>query len=174
MWSQDRYLEAYHFAARAHLGQLYVGTDLPYIMHLSFVSMELIAALRAEPGRDEDLALTCALLHDVIEDTPIDHAQVAAAFGRAVADGVLALTKDESLPEDAQMADSLRRIRAQPPEVWMVKLADRITNLQPPPGHWSPAKVAGYRAEAERIFAELAEASPFLAARLRAKIDGYA
>ncbi|NNJ13191.1 bifunctional (p)ppGpp synthetase/guanosine-3',5'-bis(diphosphate) 3'-pyrophosphohydrolase [Chloroflexales bacterium ZM16-3] len=173
MWSQERYLAAYHFAARAHQGQIYTGTDLPYIMHLSFVSMEVIAALREEPGRDGDLAVQCALLHDVIEDTPLGYAEVAAAFGQSVANGVLALTKDESLPKGEQMADSLRRICLQPAEVWMVKLADRVTNLQPPPAHWTPAKIMRYRDEAEQIYAALAGASPALARRLREKIDGY-
>ncbi len=173
MWSQDRYLAAYHFAARAHQGQIYPGTELPYSIHLAFVSMEVIAALRDEPGRDGDLAVQCALLHDVIEDTPVGYAEIAAAFGTPVADGVLALTKDESLPHAAQMADSLRRIRRQPPEVWMVKLADRISNLQPPPAYWTAEKVARYRDEAAQIYAALAEASPSLAARLHAKIAGY-
>ncbi|NTV65521.1 MAG: bifunctional (p)ppGpp synthetase/guanosine-3',5'-bis(diphosphate) 3'-pyrophosphohydrolase, partial [Oscillochloris sp.] len=46
MWSQERYLAAYHFAARAHHGQIYPGTELPYSLHLAFVSMEVLAALR--------------------------------------------------------------------------------------------------------------------------------
>lgn len=173
MWSQELYLRAYHFAARAHQGQIYPGTELPYSMHLSFVSMELIAALAAEPGHDGDLAVACALLHDVIEDTQLGYTQIAAAFGPRVADGVLALTKDAALPKAEQMADSLRRIRAQPAEVWMVKLADRISNLQQPPPYWTAEKIAAYRAEAEQIDAALAAASPSLAARLRAKIDAY-
>jgi (p)ppGpp synthase/HD superfamily hydrolase len=173
MWSQERYLAAYHFAARAHAGQIYPGTELPYTIHLAFVSMEVIAALRAEPDHDGDLGVQCALLHDVIEDTGVGHAEVAAAFGPAVADGVLALSKNPALPKEEQMADSLGRIRAQPPEVWMVKLADRISNLQPPPARWDAAKIARYRAEAEQILAALGSASPALAARLQAKIAGY-
>ena len=173
MWSQDRYLAAYHFAARAHQGQIYPGTELPYILHLAFVSMEVIAALRDEPDHDGDLAVQCALLHDVIEDTGVSYDELAMAFGTPVADGVLALSKDTDLAKDAQMADSLWRIRLQPPEIWMVKLADRICNLQPPPAYWTAEKVDRYRAEAEQIHAALAEASPSLAARLREKITGY-
>lgn len=173
MWSQDTYLAALRFAAEAHSGQTITGTDLPYLLHLSLVGMEVIAALHAEPGHDADLAVQCALLHDVIEDTPVGYAEVAARFGAAVADGVLALTKDPALPKDQQMADSLARIQLQPPSVWLVKLADRICNLQPPPAHWTPAKAAAYRAEAELIAHTLGEASPLLAARLRAKIAGY-
>lgn len=59
------------------------------------------------------------------------------------------MTKDQTVGADQtdkwerkklQMQDSLRRIKSQPREVWMVKMADRITNLQPPPGHWSEEK----------------------------------
>jgi (p)ppGpp synthase/HD superfamily hydrolase len=91
-----------------------------------------------------------------------------------VADGVAALSKDDRLPKADRMADSLRRIREQPREVWMVKLADRITNLAPPPDDWSAAKRAAYRDEAIVIADALGAASPTLHARLRARIEAYA
>jgi (p)ppGpp synthase/HD superfamily hydrolase len=123
---------------------------------------------------DPDLAVQCALLHDVLEDTPATYAEVAARFGVAVADGVLALTKNKALPSKAeQMADSLTRIRQQPSEVWIVKLADRITNLQPPPAHWDAAKIADYQAESGTILDALGEADGWMAERLRGKIAGY-
>jgi (p)ppGpp synthase/HD superfamily hydrolase len=172
-WSQDSYIKAYKFAANAHRGQTVPGTDLPYITHLSFVSMEVIAALHAGQGRDENLAVQCALLHDVIEDTEVTYRQVEQEFGSSVAGGVSALSKDKTLAKELQMADSLRRIRQQPPEIWMVKLADRITNLQPPPSHWTKDKIEKYREEAIEILDTLGEASDFLASRLREKIDGY-
>ncbi len=172
-WSQDLYIKAYRFAAHAHQGQTITGTELPYVMHLSLVSMEIIAALYVEKGHDENLAVQCALLHDVIEDTEIAYRQVEKEFGRAVADGVLALSKDETIEKDLQMADSLRRIKQQPGEVWMVKLADRITNLQPPPAHWKQSKIVRYREEAIEIHNALGEASPLLSARLWEKISEY-
>lgn len=172
-WSQDTYSAAYRFAADAHRGQTVTDTDLPYLLHIGLVSMELIAALRVEPGLDETLALGCALLHDVLEDTPTTYAELVAAFGTAVADGVQALSKDVTLPKAERMADSLERIRRQPPEIWMVKLADRITNLQPPPRSWSTPKIAAYRAEAQQILDALGSASPTLAARLQQKIVAY-
>ncbi|WP_373541223.1 hypothetical protein [Chamaesiphon sp.] len=55
----------------------------------------------------------------------------------------------------------------------MVKLADRITNLQPPPIHWTSAKILQYRDEAIEIHTHLQLASPFLASRLAAKIQNY-
>ena len=71
------------------------------------------------------------------------------------------------------MADSLARIHEQPREVWMVKLADRIANLQPAPAHWSSEGKQRYREQASEILASLGEASDFLSTRLRQKIDQY-
>lgn len=173
MWSQDRYVDASRFAAAAHQGQTLPKLELPYLLHVTQVAMEVIAALRAEPGHDEDLAVLCALLHDTVEDSDVTVEQLAAAYGQAVADGVQALTKNETLPKHEQIRDSLRRIRQQPRAVWLVKLADRITNMQPPPRHWEPARVASYKADAREILATLGEASPLLATRLAAKIEAY-
>ncbi len=172
-WSQDGYSKAYRFAAQAHRGQTLPGTNLPYIVHLSLVSMEVIAALHAEPERDGDLAVTCALLHDVIEDTDITYGEIEATFGERVAQGVLALSKDKRLDKSQQMTDCLRRVRQQPPEIWMVKLADRISNLAPPPDHWRAEKRAQYREEAIQIHRALHRASPFLSVRLLEKIEAY-
>jgi (p)ppGpp synthase/HD superfamily hydrolase len=172
-WTQEGYLKALRFAAEAHGAQTFPGTKLPYLLHVGLVCMEVIAALREEPAHDQELAVQCALLHDVVEDTPVTLDQVRTAFGAAVAAGVSALSKDPSLPKEGQLEDSLRRIRAQPQEVWMVKMADRITNLQAPPGHWSREKAAAYREEARLIHRQLHEASAALAARLAAKIEAY-
>jgi (p)ppGpp synthase/HD superfamily hydrolase len=172
-WSQDTYIKAYKFAALAHHGQKVTGTEIPYIQHLSFVSMEVIAALSVEKEHNGDLAVQCAILHDTIEDTNITSEKIKSEFGLSVANGVLALTKDESLPKDIQMSDSLRRIKGQPQEIWMVKLADRISNLLPPPHHWNQDKITRYREDAILIYQELKDVSPFLASRLAGKIEDY-
>ncbi len=144
-WSQDNYIKAYRFAAHGHKGQLYPGTEISYIMHLSFVSIEIIGALTVEQCNG-DLALQCAILHDTIEDTDVTFEQLKSEFGLSVANGVQALTKDNNLPKHLQMSDSLQRIKEQPQEIWMVKLADRITNLQAPPHYWKQDKIIQYRA----------------------------
>ena len=138
------------------------------------VAMEVIAALAHEDGLDGELAVQCALLHDVIEDVGISYEKLTAEFGSDVADGVLALTKNNILQsKQEKMHDSLARIKDQPREVWMVKLADRITNLQPPPGHWNSEKIERYRAEGKEILNELGDASPFLSKRLNGKLRVY-
>ena len=54
----------------------------------------------------------------------------------------------QSTANVAQMADSLARIKQQPKEVWLVKLADRSANLGKPPHYWSAEKILAYRQEA--------------------------
>ncbi len=172
-WSQESYIKAYQFAAHAHQGQKFPGTNISYIMHLSFVSMEVIAALSAESYHDGNLALQCAILHDTIEDTKTTFEKIQTKFGEAVANGVLALTKDNSRLKHLQMSDSLRKIKQEPPEIWMVKLADRISNLQALPHYWNQDKIIRYREEGIEIYEALQNASPFLASRLATKIEDY-
>lgn len=172
-WDRELYIKACRFAAQAHQGQLYPGTDLPYLLHLNFVSMEIMAVLSVESQHDGDLAIQCALLHDTIEDTKTSYKQIESIFGVRVADGVAALNKNPGLEKSQQLADSLDRITQQPIEIWMVKLADRITNLQPPPSDWTTAKIAKYRDQAIEIHTRLQAASPLLAKRLAEKIQTY-
>lgn len=169
----DRYERALFFAASAHEGQRFPGKELPYLVHLVHVTGELLAALAVEDGLDADLAMQCALLHDCVEDVGVSPEQLRRDFGPAVAEGVAALTKDERLPKHERMPDSLRRLQAQPREVQMVKLADRVANLAEPPHYWSRDKRLAYREEGALILAALGEASPTLAARLRQRIERY-
>lgn len=178
-WSTELINKAWDFAALAHQGQTYATPNpdvrLDYINHVGAVTMELMWELARNPDAtlDANLLLQCALLHDVLEDTPYTYAQLAAEFGKAVADGVLALSKQADLPRPAQMRDSLQRIQRQPREVWMVKLADRINNLSEPPAHWTAQRIAAYGQEGQLIHDELKSAHAGLAERLQAKIDAY-
>ncbi|NEQ51248.1 MAG: bifunctional (p)ppGpp synthetase/guanosine-3',5'-bis(diphosphate) 3'-pyrophosphohydrolase [Leptolyngbya sp. SIO3F4] len=174
LWTPDAYTKAWNFAADAHRGQLVAGTQRPYINHLGNVAMEVMRAIAATPTVEKpDLAVQCALLHDTIEDTAVTYELAEKTFGAEVAAGVLALSKNPGLPKAEQMADSLARIRLQPGEVWMVKLADRISNLQEPPKHWGQEKILRYEAEARMILEALGEANGWLAQRLEEKIVAY-
>lgn len=176
-WDQDKYNIALNFAATAHGAQKVPGTPYSYVVHITEVAQEVMAAVfdadKTGVVLDADLAIQCALMHDVIEDTQVTYDEIARYFGEKVAAGVLALSKDAGLPKDRQLRDSLERIRQQPREVWMVKMADRIVNLQPAPSYWTVAKKELYREDARIILTELKEADLFLAERLRSKIDQY-
>ncbi len=174
MCDQEVYIQAWNFASVAHEGQFVPSSNKPYINHIGLVAMEVMIAAGKEQTEDTTLAVVCALLHDTIEDTSVSYSDIVDVFGAAIADGVMALTKDKSLPtKQEQMLDSLCRIKQQPSEISMVKLADRITNLQPPPSHWNKIKIENYRLEAELILKELGSSNELLALRLANKIDNY-
>jgi len=177
-WDPNELQRAWAFATQRHKGQTYGGQAegecVEYMTHIGSVVMEVNWALQTDDGIDGDLALQCAALHDSIEDTSATFEELESAFSHAVAQGVLALSKDAALPDKrAQMEDSLRRIRLQPREVWMVKMADRIANLYAPPYYWSNEKIMAYQQEARMIHQALGAASEALAARLAEKIESY-
>jgi guanosine-3',5'-bis(diphosphate) 3'-pyrophosphohydrolase len=175
MQTQSYYQKAIKFAALKHVeqNQLVPGTNLPYVVHLSNVAMEILMAAQNSPNFEVDFAVQAALLHDTLEDTSTTFEELTEAFGAPIAEGVLALTKNENLPKSERMEDSLNRIRKLQKEIWAVKLADRITNLQMPPQHWDLAKKIGYQKEALLILEELKGGNTFLENRLRLKIAEY-
>ena len=175
METQTLYQEAIKFATAKHVdqNQMVPGTDLPYVVHLSNVAMEIMIASFNTGNFNLGLAVQAALLHDTLEDTSTDFAELESKFGSEVATAVSALTKNIDLPKEQSMADSLARIKKMPFEVWAVKLSDRITNLQPPPAHWDNGRKIAYREEAKLILNELKDGNEFLSRRLKTKIEEY-
>ena len=174
MWNQDLYQKTILFAAAAHKDQKVPGTDLTYLVHLSNVCMEILAALaNSTDDVDGDLCMQGALLHDTIEDTEIKADEIEQHFGKQVLTVVQALTKDKNLPKKEQMQGSLQSIKSVGKEAAMIKMADRIVNLQPPPSHWSLEKIKVYRKEAGLILENLGEYHEYLANRLKQKIEAY-
>jgi guanosine-3',5'-bis(diphosphate) 3'-pyrophosphohydrolase len=172
---QTLYQEAIKFASAKHAEkeQKVPGTNLPYDVHISNVAMEILISGFHTPHFDTAFAVQVALLHDTIEDTATDFHELEIKFGIEIAKAVSALSKNQDLPEHQQMQDSLNRIKELPSEVWAVKLADRITNLQPPPSHWDNAKKISYHNEAQTILEALGSANAYLASRLSAKMIEY-
>jgi guanosine-3',5'-bis(diphosphate) 3'-pyrophosphohydrolase len=120
---------AFWFGASAHVGQTRKSGE-PYITHpLS------VAGILADIHLDSD-SLTAAILHDVVEDTPITHREIAQNFGDDVAnlvDGVTKLGKLEfSSPQEAQAENFRKMIMAMARDlrVILIKLADRLHNLR--------------------------------------------
>lgn len=172
---QDIYQHTIKFAAQLHAdkNQTIPGTNLPYVVHLSNVAMEILIASEKSKNFDAEFAIQLALLHDTLEDTDVTFEQIENELGKKVAEGVLALTKNFDLEKSEQMMDSLTRIKQQPKEVWAVKLADRITNLQTPPHFWKEEKIKKYKEEAQIILEELCDGNEYLENRLKEKIETY-
>ena len=175
METQTLYQKAIKFATAKHVeqNQTIPGTNLPYVVHLSNVAMEILIASFHSENFDLGFAVQVALLHDTLEDTSTTFEELETKFGVEIAKGVLALTKNEKLPKEEQIKDCLKRIKLLQSEVWAVKLADRITNLQPPPPHWDKERKINYRDEAILILCELKDGNFYLAKRLEEKIEEY-
>jgi len=88
--------KAISFSARAHLNQSRKDGVTPYAAH----PFRVFFVVRHVFGEEDPVALCAALLHDTIEDTPVDYDDVEEQFGKEVADAVAALTKDMRLPND--------------------------------------------------------------------------
>ena len=71
------------------------------------------------------------------------------------------------------MSDSINKLLAQPYEIQMIKLADRITNMQKPPQSWENDKIYAYFQEAKFILSCLKNSSIELSKRLEEKINNY-
>lgn len=167
------YQKAWNFAAQQHQGQTMPDSPHPYLEHLGNVAFEVLLAAANSDAFDIAFALQMAILHDTIEDTACTYNDLFVHFGKRIADGVLALTKLEEIPKESQMVDSIQRILQLEKEVGAVKLADRITNLQPPRPSWSKEKIRAYHTEAIFIHQKLAHCNAFLAERLHNEIERY-
>ncbi len=94
------------------------------------MTFEILKAIEIDTALNPSLSIKCAILHDTIEDTKLTIKEVENRFGKNIADGVLALTKNEQdTTVKDKMLDSLARIKKQPKEVWVVKMADRVATF---------------------------------------------
>lgn len=103
LYSTKIYKDTLAFALKAHKEQK-TPEGLPYSFHIVSVANEIINSLSQNPiSYDEaNVAIACALLHDVKEDTGEEVSKYTIEFPTnnvdVVVSGVFALTKDTSLP----------------------------------------------------------------------------
>jgi RelA/SpoT family (p)ppGpp synthetase len=125
----DQCVRAYEVGAAAHAGQFRKSGEA-YICHPVSVAISL-----AEMRMDAN-AIMAAILHDVIEDTPVSKKELATQFSPEVAelvDGVTKLSKIDSKSHAEAQAENVRKMflaMAKDLRVIIVKLADRLHNMQ--------------------------------------------
>lgn len=125
----DLLKQAYIVARDAHDGQMRSSGD-PYITHPVAVTINL-----AKMHLDHE-TLMAALLHDVIEDTPITQDELAELFGHTVAELVEGVSKLDKLKFDNKeemQAENFRKMvlaMVQDIRVILIKLADRTHNMR--------------------------------------------
>ncbi len=173
MWNDKLFNKALFFAMRAHDGQMMIfPSDISYCAHCVGVCMTAINHVK-EKDVDWNLIVQVALLHDTIEDTGTTYDDICKEFGKEVADGVLALSKDSSLPYDEQLVDSIERIVKLKKEIAIVKLADRCYNINSKVSSWSKEKHEKYLEGARIICDRLGYASKSLRKVLLDRIKQY-
>lgn len=125
----DKIFEAYQVADDAHHGQLRVSGE-PYIVHPMAVA-EILADLHLDHQ-----SIEAAILHDVIEDTPLDKFFITDNFGEKVAelvDGVSKLTQIKFESREEAQAENFRKMMlamAKDIRVILIKMADRLHNMR--------------------------------------------
>lgn len=153
---EDALNRAYVFAMRAHGSQRRASGD-PYFSH----PLE-VAGILAEMRLDSATIMT-ALLHDTVEDTGATLEEIEARFGTTVSrlvDGVTKLTRLELQSEKSKQAENFRKLLLAMSEdirVLLVKLADRLHNMQTLSFVDDPDKRKRIARETMEIFAPLAE-----------------
>ncbi len=145
---------AYEMAKMAHSGQ-FRRDGSPYVTHCVAA-----ADISFEMGLDED-SIIAALLHDVIEDTNLTHADISKQFGITVADiveGVTKLTRVQYTSKEDEQMENLRKMlvaMAKDIRVILIKIADRLHNMRTMV-YQSPEKQRFKSLETMEIYAPLA------------------
>lgn len=128
---QDKELvqRAYSFAAAAHSGQFRLSGE-------EFVEHPVAVARILSELEGDAQTLAAALLHDVVEDTPVKIEELRAEFGTEIArlvDGVTKLSRIQFHSRVEEQVSNLRKMFLAMAEDWrvvIIRLADRIHNLR--------------------------------------------
>ena len=138
--------DAIEFAAKHHAGQSRRGRQEPFLNHLLRTALILV-----ETAGLRDHALLCAaVLHDVVEDTPIGLDEVEDRFGGRVGDLVRALTHPDLRPGESHPQRNLRwfeALRWEGRDVHIIKSADRLDNVRTMEGVFEPSRRVTYLSE---------------------------
>jgi (p)ppGpp synthase/HD superfamily hydrolase len=124
---------ALSFAELKHAGQRRKFDGAPFIEH----PVE-VASLLCDAGAHDDV-IAAGILHDTLEKTSTDIAELRERFGSRTAGLVAAVSEDESIAGYATRKAALRRqVEAAGPEAMMVFAADKVSKVRElsvePPG----------------------------------------
>lgn len=119
--------QALSFAAIQHQYQRRGGYGrLPYINHLIKVTDVLI-----QIGRETDENLLLAtILHDIMEDTDVQAAQITAHFGQKVTSIIQELTDDMSLPYFERKRLQIENAPKLSVPARKIRIADKGSNME--------------------------------------------
>ncbi|MBI2252993.1 MAG: bifunctional (p)ppGpp synthetase/guanosine-3',5'-bis(diphosphate) 3'-pyrophosphohydrolase [Proteobacteria bacterium] len=153
---EDLLNRAYVFSMKAHGSQSRASGD-PYFSHPLGVA-EILTRLKLDSA-----SIATGLLHDTVEDTEATLEQVQNVFGKEVAqlvDGVTKLSRLELQSDNTKHAENFRKLvlaMSNDIRVLLVKLADRLHNMQTLHFIKNADKRRRIAAETMEIYAPLAE-----------------
>jgi guanosine-3',5'-bis(diphosphate) 3'-pyrophosphohydrolase len=148
-------MKAYLLAAKAHAGQTRKSGE-PYLTHPLAV-----AGILADMKMDVDTIAT-ALLHDALEDNPLSVNEMRSEMGEVITrlvDGVTKIGKLKFRSNEELQAENFRKMMlamSADLRVILVKLADRLHNMETLGFHGKPEKQKGIARETLDIFVPIA------------------
>lgn len=136
----------------------------PYINH-----PVALANILCNHGDVMDIEILCAaLLHDTIEDTETTPTELETEFSPAISSIVMELTDDKRLPSEVRKRLQIEHAGHLSKQAKLVKLADKIANLQEmaekPPADWSLARRREYFDWGKQVIDQLRGIHPRLEA----------
>lgn len=153
---EDLINRAYVFAMKAHGTQKRASGDL-------YFSHPVEVAYKLTQYKLDTASIVTALLHDTVEDTEVTLDSIEASFGkeiRGLVDGVTKLSRLEGKSENLKQAENFRKLLIAMSEdlrVLLVKLADRLHNMETLSYIKKPEKRQRIAHETLEIYAALAE-----------------
>ena len=153
---EDTLNRAYVFSMKAHGSQARASGD-PYFSHPLGVA-EILTRLKLDTA-----SIVTGLLHDTVEDTEATLEQIEELFGKEIGklvDGVTKLSRLELQSDNTKHAENFRKLvlaMSNDIRVLLVKLADRLHNMQTLNFIKDPEKRRRIAAETMDIYAPLAE-----------------
>ncbi len=161
-------LQALDLAAAKHRDQRRKDTPKsPYINHPIAV-----AKMLWDCGVRDQTTILAAVLHDTIEDTDTTREEIVGLFGAEVADVVVEVTDDKSLPKARRKELQVEHAPHMSHAAKLVKLADKTCNVRDvidSPPDWPFERKQQYLAWAKQVVDGLRDASPSLAGRFDAQ-----
>ena len=156
-------LRAAYAAAQWHVHQRRKGAaQESYINHLLEVAS---LVTEATAGTEPDVVIA-ALLHDAIEDQGVTAETIASEFGRHVANIVMELTDDKSLPKVERKRLQVENASHKSRQAKLIKLADKTSNVRAvansPAPDWSIQRRQEYIDWSKSVVAGLRGTSPWL------------
>jgi guanosine-3',5'-bis(diphosphate) 3'-pyrophosphohydrolase len=154
-------IKAYDFAANKHRDQRRKDAlESPYINHPIAVAQTLWTT----GGIRDSTTLLAGILHDTLEDTDTQAAELEAIFGTSVRAVVEELSDDKSLPKEERKRLQIEQAPKKSQQARLVKLADKICNvrdiLQAPPKSWSVDRKIAYIDWAAAVIAGVRGSNP--------------